>query len=58
MKLNYINSVVPGDEIEAEAKVIHNGNTLAVCTAEVKNRQGKLVCYGTATFMLFRIDNS
>ncbi len=54
MKINYITPVVPGDELEAEARVIHNGSTLAVCTAEVKNREGRLVSYGMATFMLFK----
>ncbi|MFZ5648954.1 MAG: PaaI family thioesterase [Bacillota bacterium] len=54
MKINYLLPVLPGDELEAEAKVIHNGNTLAVSSAEVRNREGKLVSYGTATFILIK----
>lgn len=54
MKVNYIASVPPGEEIEAEAKVIHDGSSLAVGTAEVKNSAGKLVAYGMATFILLR----
>ncbi|MFZ5650936.1 MAG: PaaI family thioesterase [Bacillota bacterium] len=54
MKVNYLLPVMPGDELEAEAKVIHNGNTLAVSSAEVRNREGQLVSYGTATFILIK----
>jgi len=43
LKINYISPVEPGDEIEAEARVINNGNTLAVSTAEARNREAKLV---------------
>lgn len=54
MKINYTSPVMPGDEVEAEARVINNGNTLSVCTVEVKNREDRLVSFGTATFMLIK----
>ena len=55
MNINYISPVLPGEEVEAEARVINNGNTLSVCTVEVRNLKGRLVSFGTATFMLIKI---
>lgn len=54
MKINYISPVLPGEEVQAEARVINNGNTLSVCTVEVRNMEDRLVSFGTATFMLFK----
>lgn len=54
MNINYILPVQPGEEVIAEARVINNGNTLSICTVEVRNGENRLVSYGTATFMLIK----
>lgn len=54
MKINYFAPIYPNEIIEAAAEVVNNGNTLVVGKAEVKNQEGKLVAYATATFMLLK----
>ncbi len=54
MKVNYLAAAMPGDELVAESRVIHNGRSLAVSTAEVRNQKGKMIGFGTATFLLLK----
>jgi len=53
MKVNYLAPVYKG-ELIAEAKIVKQGRTIAVGTAEVKDASGNLVAIGTVTYMIIR----
>lgn len=53
MKINFLLPVQPGDELIAEAKVIQSGRRIGVGTTEVYNKEGHMVAFGTATYMIF-----
>ena len=46
--VNFTSSPKVGEEIVAEAKVIHNGRRTRIIDVEVKNENNKLVAKGTA----------
>ncbi len=50
MKLNYIAPVYARTELNAEARVVHPGKTLAVVEAEFHNSEGKLIGKSMGTF--------
>ncbi len=63
MKLNYTAPVFDSDELTAEARVVHAGNTLTVIEGSISNQDGKLMAKSLGTFFkdknqcLCKIDN-
>lgn len=53
LKVNYLAPALPGDELVARAEIIHSGKRIVVGTVEVRNQEGKMIAYGTATYMIF-----
>lgn len=51
MKVNFIAPTV-GNDLFAEARVVHCGSTLAVADVEVKDSRGVLIAKGLATYVL------
>ncbi len=52
MKLNFI-APTSGNDLFAEAHVVHCGSTLAVSDVEVTDGHGTLIAKGLATYVLF-----
>jgi len=53
MKMNYLKPFA-GGEITAEAKIIHQGNTIALGEVDVVNSKGTLIAKGFATYMIMK----
>ena len=52
LKVNYLRPVFPdGRAIVANARILHQGRTLAVVTVEITNAEGKLVAIATGSSM-------
>lgn len=52
LKVNYLRPVFPdGEELTARARVLHQGRTLAITTAELTNSEGKPVAVATGSAM-------
>ncbi|MGH2957503.1 MAG: PaaI family thioesterase [Solirubrobacterales bacterium] len=52
LKVNYLRPVFPdGEELVARARVLHQGRTLAIASAELRNSEGKSVALATGTSM-------
>lgn len=57
-KVNLIRPISPKTgEVVCEGKVIHRGRTLAVSEATLKDRDGKLLAFGTETCSIFPVAN-
>ena len=57
-KVNLIRPITPKTgEVVCEGKVIHKGRTLAVSEATLKDREGKLLAFGTETCSIFPVAN-
>ncbi|MEA3223690.1 MAG: PaaI family thioesterase [Thermodesulfobacteriota bacterium] len=57
MKMNYLKPFA-GGEITAEAKIIHQGNTIALGEVDVANSKGTLIAKGFATYMIMKKPNA
>ena len=53
MKMNYLKPFA-GGEITAEARIIHQGNTIALGEVDVVNSKGTLIAKGFATYMIMK----
>jgi uncharacterized protein (TIGR00369 family) len=52
LKVNYLRPVFPdGEELITRARVLHQGRTLAIATAELTNSEGKSVALATGSSM-------
>jgi uncharacterized protein (TIGR00369 family) len=52
LKVNYLRPVFPdGKNIVAQARILHQGRTLAVVSVEIRNAEGKLVALATGSSM-------
>ena len=51
LKVNFIQPAEPGLLI-AEGKILHRGNQIAVGDGLIRDRKGRLVAKGTATYMV------
>ena len=57
-KVNLTRPITPKTgEVVCEGKVIHKGRTLAVSEATLKDRDGKLLAFGTETCSIFPVAN-
>jgi uncharacterized protein (TIGR00369 family) len=57
-KVNLTRPIMPGmGEVACEASVVHRGRTLAVSEARLKDRNGKLLAFGTETCAIFPVAN-
>jgi uncharacterized protein (TIGR00369 family) len=55
-KVNLTRPIVPGiGEVAAEGRVVHRGRTLAVSEATLKDKNGKLLAFGTETCAIFPV---
>lgn len=53
LKVNFLRPVLPGDgELQAHARVIHRGRTIAVVNCEIHDLQGKLAAQATGSVLL------
>ena len=50
MKINYLAPVFAENELTAEGRVVHPGNTLALVEGNLFNSEGKMVAKSMATF--------
>lgn len=51
LKINYLSSI-SGGTLWGEGKVIKKGRNIVVAQGEIKNDAGKILAFGTATFMV------
>ena len=57
-KVNLTRPIVPGmGEVVCEGRVVHKGRTLAVSEATLKDKNGKLLAFGTETCSIFPLAN-
>jgi uncharacterized protein (TIGR00369 family) len=57
-KVNLTRPLTPGmGEVVCEGRVLHRGRTLAVSEATLKDRNGKLLAFGTETCSIFPLAN-
>ena len=57
-KVNLTRPLMPGmGEVVCEGRVVHKGRTLAVSEATLKDRNGKLLAFGTETCSIFPMAN-
>ena len=57
-KVNLTRPVMPGmGEVVCEGRVVHKGRTLAVSEASLKDKNGKLLAFGTETCSIFPLAN-
>jgi uncharacterized protein (TIGR00369 family) len=57
-KVNLTRPITPKTgEVVCEGRVIHRGRTLAVSEATLKDKDGKLLAFGTETCSIFPIEN-
>jgi uncharacterized protein (TIGR00369 family) len=57
-KVNLIRPITPRTgEVVCEGRVVHKGRTLAVSEATLKDRDGKLLAFGTETCSIFPMAN-
>ena len=57
-KVNLTRPVMPGmGEVVCEGRVVHKGRTLAVSEASLKDKNGKLLAFGTETCSIFPMAN-
>ena len=52
MKLNFLSSVRDGGRAVAQARLLRLGRTLAVCSCDVHDRDGRPVAAALATYMV------
>ncbi len=55
LKLNYFRPVSEG-QLWGEGKVIQKGKRIIVGQGEIKDDAGRMVAFGTATFMVVKVD--
>jgi uncharacterized protein (TIGR00369 family) len=57
-KVNLTRPIMPGmGEVVCEGRVVHKGRTLAVSEASLKDKNGKLLAFGTETCSIFPMAN-
>jgi uncharacterized protein (TIGR00369 family) len=57
-KVNLTRPIMPGmGEVTCEGRIVHKGRTLAVSEATLKDRNGKLLAFGTETCSIFPVAN-
>ena len=57
-KVNLTRPIMPGmGEVVCEGRVVHKGRTLAVSEATLKDKNGKLLAFGTETCSIFPVAN-
>lgn len=57
-KVNLTRPILPGTgEVVCEGRIVHRGRTLAVSEATLKDRNGKLLAFGTETCAMFPMAN-
>ena len=57
-KVNLTRPILPGmGEVVCEGRVVHKGRTLAVSEASLKDKNGKLLAFGTETCSIFPLSN-
>ena len=57
-KVNLTRPILPGmGEVVCEGRVVHKGRTLAVSEASLKDKNGKLLAFGTETCSIFPLAN-
>jgi uncharacterized protein (TIGR00369 family) len=57
-KVNLTRPIMPGmGEVVSEGRVVHRGRTLAVSEATLKDKNGKLLAFGTETCAIFPVAN-
>ena len=57
-KVNLTRPIMPGmGEVVCEGRVVHKGRTLAVSEASLKDKNGKLLAFGTETCSIFPLAN-
>ena len=57
-KVNLTRPITPKTgEVVCEGRVIHKGRTLAVSEATLKDKDGKLLAFGTETCSIFPVAN-
>jgi uncharacterized protein (TIGR00369 family) len=57
-KVNLTRPIMPGmGEVVCEGRIVHKGRTLAVSEATLKDRNGKLLAFGTETCSIFPMAN-
>jgi uncharacterized protein (TIGR00369 family) len=57
-KVNLTRPIMPGmGEVVCEGRIVHKGRTLAVSEATLKDRNGKLLAFGTETCSTFPVAN-
>ncbi len=57
-KVNLTRPILPSTgEVVCEGRVVHKGRTLAVSEATLKDRDGKLLAFGTETCSIFPAEN-
>jgi uncharacterized protein (TIGR00369 family) len=57
-KVNLTRPIMPGmGEVVCEGRIVHKGRTLAVSEATLKDRNGKLLAFGTETCSIFPVAN-
>jgi uncharacterized protein (TIGR00369 family) len=49
-KINYVRPVKLGEEITGTGKVVHQGKSLIISSAEVRNAQSEMLALGQGTF--------
>ena len=49
-KINYVRPVKLGEEITGTGKVVHQGKSLIISSAEVRNAKGEMIALGQGTF--------
>ncbi len=52
MKINFLSSVREGSRAVAEARLLRQGRTLAVCACDVHDGRGKAVAAALVTYMI------
>ena len=56
-KVNLTRPIMPGiGEVVCEGKIVHRGRTLAVSEATLKDKNGKLLAFGTETCAIFPVE--
>lgn len=54
IRVNYLRPLtVETGEVRAEGRVIQGGRKLAYCEAKLVDREGKLICHGTGSCLIF-----
>jgi uncharacterized protein (TIGR00369 family) len=57
-KVNLTRPIMPGTgEVVCEGRIVHRGRTLAVSEATLKDKNGKLLAFGTETCSIFPMAN-